>query len=128
MEYNVRIFVKDNFKITYTRGTGPGGQHKNKVETCVIITHVPTGMKEKCEDTRSQERNKNLAMERLLKRIHDKKLLEQNEKRNELRKSLIQNNKAIRTYNYPRNEVLDHRTGKRANLKKVMNGDLDLIK
>lgn len=119
--------MKSDFKIRYTRGTGPGGQHKNKTDSCVIITHIPTGMQERCEDSRSQGRNKTLAMERLEKRIKEKKLLDQNEKRNELRKSLIQNNKTIRTYNYPRNEVIDHRTGKRANLKKVMDGDLDLI-
>lgn len=119
---------KKDFKITYTRGTGPGGQHKNKVETCVVIKHIPTGMQEKCEDTRSKERNKNLAMERLLKRIEKQKELEAHEKQNDSRKEQIVNKKATRTYNYPRNQVTDHRTGKKANLEKVMKGNLDLLK
>ena len=115
------------FKITYTRGTGPGGQHKNKVETCVVITHVPTGMKEKCEDTRSRDRNEKLAMERLVKRIAEKEEREKLEKQNDFRKEQIKDKKTKRTYNYPRNEVVDHETGKRANLKKVMDGNLDLL-
>ena len=119
---------KKEFKITYTRGTGPGGQHKNKVETCVVIKHLPTGMQEKCEDTRSKERNKNLAMERLVKRIEEQKAKEQAKKTNDTRKKQIQDVKTTRTYNYPRNQVTDHRTGKKANLEKVMKGNLDLLK
>jgi protein subunit release factor A len=120
--------AKSEFKITYTKGTGPGGQHKNKTETCVVITHIPTGMQEKCEDTRSKIRNEKIAMERLLRRIEDENRRIEDEKKNEFRKEQIKDKKAIRTYNYPRNEVVDHRTGKRANLKKVMDGDLDLLK
>lgn len=120
--------MEKEFKIRYTRGTGPGGQRKNKVETCVIIKHLPTGMQEKCEDTRSKERNKNLAMERLVKRIEEQKLQKQAKETNDTRKKLIQDVKTTRTYNYSRNQVIDHRTGKKANLKKVMNGNLDLLK
>ena len=116
------------FKITYTRGTGPGGQHKNKVETCVVITHIPTGMKEKCEDTRSRARNENIAMARLLRRIEDEKKKVLDEKQNDFRREQIENKKTKRTYNYTRNEVVDHETGKRANLKKVMDGKIDLLK
>ena len=118
----------NEFKIITTTGSGPGGQHKNRVQTAVLITHIPTGLQEKCEDTRSQHRNKELAMERLLKRIAEQKELEAHEKRNDNRKEQIVNKKAIRTYNYPRNQVVDHRTGKKANLDKVMKGDLDLLK
>jgi len=122
------VVQSKEFKIKYSRGTGPGGQHKNKVETCVVITHVPSGMKEKCEDTRSRDRNEKLAMARLLRRIEDEKKKLLDEKKNDQRKELIKNKGNLRTYNYPRNEVVDHRTGKRANLKKVMDGDLDLLK
>jgi len=118
---------KKEFKIIYTRGTGPGGQHKNKVETCVVIKHIPTGMQEKCEDTRSKERNKNLAMERLVKRIEEQKAKEKAKETNDSRKEQI-TGKAVRTYNYPRNQVTDHKTGKKANLDKVMKGNLDLLK
>jgi len=121
--------MKNNdFKITYTRGTGPGGQHRNKVETCVIIKHIPTGLQEKCEDTRSKHRNEKLAMERLLIRIDELKQSEKHEKQNDSRREQIINQKPIRTYNYPRNQVIDHRTGKKADLSKVMNGNLDLLK
>lgn len=120
--------VKDDFKITVTTGSGPGGQHRNRVQTCVVITHIPTGLQEKCEDTRSKIRNEKIAMERLLRRIEDEKRKVLDEKKNEHRKEQIKDKKAIRTYNYARNEVKDHRTGKRANLKKVLDGDLDLLK
>ena len=119
---------KKEFKITYTRGTGPGGQHKNKVETCVVITHIPTGLQEKCEDTRSKIRNEKIAMERLLKRLEEQKQKQQEEMKNQLRKEQIENKKTKRTYNYARNEVVDHETGKRANLKKVMDGNIDLLR
>lgn len=119
---------KKDFKITYTRGTGPGGQHKNKVETCVVITHIPSGMKEKCEETRSKGQNEKLAMARLLRRIEDEKQRVLDEKKNEHRKEQIKDKGNLRTYNYARNEVVDHSTGKRANLKKVMDGNLDLLK
>lgn len=117
----------NDFKIITTTGSGPGGQHKNRVQTAVVITHIPTGLQEKCEDTRSQHRNKELAMERLLKRINELKENEIHEKQNDSRKEQI-TGKAVRTYNYPRNQVIDHRTGKKANLDKVMKGDLDLLK
>jgi peptide chain release factor 1 len=119
---------KDEFEIQYSRGSGPGGQHRNKVETCVVIIHIPTGLREKCEDTRSKIKNKEIAMERLVARIETLAKNKKLEKQNELRKKIMEDKKAIRTYNYPRNEVVDNRTGKRANLKKVLDGDLDLLK
>jgi len=114
--------------IRITRGHGNGGQHRNKVETCVIITHIPTGLQEKCQDTRSKIKNIELAKERLeqkIKRFEDKKL---QETKNEKRKDLIKNQKVIRTYNYSRNEVYDHRTKTKHDLKKFMKGDIDLDK
>lgn len=119
---------KKDFKIEYTRGTGAGGQHRNKVETCVVIKHIPTGLQEKCEDTRSKIQNEKIAMQRLLEKIEEDKRKLKEEKKNKFRKEQIKDSTAIRTYNYKRNEVVDNRTGKRANLKKVLDGDLDLIK
>lgn len=118
---------KKDFNIVTTRGTGPGGQHKNRVCTAVIITHLPTGLQEKCEDTRSQSRNKEIAMKRLLFKIKELEDNKKHEKINDSRKSQI-GGKPIRTYNYPRNEVKDHHTGKKANLDKVIKGNLDLLK
>ena len=117
--------MKD-FKIQYTRGSGPGGQHKNKVETCVVIIHTPTGFSERCQDTRSQSQNQRIAMERLEKRIDAKKEAIMLERMNQWREA-SKSQGVIRTYNFARNEVRDHRTGKKANLKKVLNGDLNLI-
>lgn len=118
----------ERFKITYKRGHGPGGQHKNKVESCVVVTDTETGMSETCQETRSQARNLSLAVERLVKRIaqHEHWLAER--KKNEERKRLISGGNVVRTYNFPRNEVKDHRTGIKANLKKVLNGALNLLK
>jgi len=112
--------------IQVTRGSGPGGQHKNKVETCVIITHVPTGLKERCQDTRSRHQNTEIAKIRLAKKIetaHNKNL---QEIKNKKRIELIKNQKVVRTYNYQRNEVHDHRTKTKHDLKKFMKGELEL--
>ena len=118
---------KKDYKIEYTRGTGAGGQHKNKVETCVTITHLSTGMKERCQDTRYKKKNYDLALERLTKRIEKKRNQEKHDKINEGRIETIKNTGTIRTYNFPINEVKDHRTGKKANLKNFLNGNLDLL-
>lgn len=116
-----------DFKITYTRGSGPGGQHKNKVETCVVIEHLPTGFTERCQDTRSQAQNQKIAMQRLETCIDAKDAAIREERMNQWREA-SKNQGVIRTYNYARNEVKDHRTGKKANLKKVLNGNLKLIR
>ena len=116
---------EEDLHITYTRGSGPGGQHKNKVETCVVITHKPTGISVRCQETRSRHWNLELAK----KNLHDKLETAQQDKLKKLRKEQrderIKNNKVIRTYNYIRNEVYDHRTKVKRDLKRVMNGDID---
>jgi len=115
------------YKVEYTRGTGAGGQHKNKVETCVVITHKATGLQEKCEDQRSRAQNEKIAFERLKARLKERmtniKLIALNDKRREA----IQSAGRIRTYNFQRNEVKDHRTGKVAPLNKVLNGEIELL-
>ena len=115
-----------DFKIITTKGDGPGGQHKNKTESCVVITHIPTGMTERCQDTRSQLKNKTLAMDRLLKRIDDLKKEINDEKINDHRVSISK--ERIKTYNYKTGLVTDHRTNKKALLNRVLNGELDLLK
>lgn len=120
--------MNKEFKIKYSRGSGPGGQHKNKVETCVEIVHVPTGLKERCQDTRSRARNEKIALYRLDVKITALHYEEAERKRNEARKEQIKDKKAIRTYNFARNEVVDHRTGSRANLRRFLDGDLGLLK
>lgn len=121
----MEIFNKKDYKVEYTKGTGAGGQHKNKVETCVTITHLPTGFKERCQDTRYKKRNYEIALERLNKRIIELYKTELHLEKNRKRVEAIKNTGVIRTYNYPRNEVKDHRTGKVFNLKKFLDGNLE---
>jgi peptide chain release factor 1 len=113
--------------VRYTKGSGPGGQHRNKVETCVIVVHKPTGLQEKCEDGRSKLANYKLAMQRLEKKVEEHHNKIKLEKMSALRLEKIKNAKVIRTYNFNRNSVKDHRTGKIADLNRVLNGELDLI-
>lgn len=117
----------ERFKIVYKRGHGPGGQHKNKVETCVVVTDPETGMVETCQDTRSQSGNKALAIERLTARIRANESIAREQALNERRKECHMTG-VVRTYNYPRGTVKDNRSGKTAPLKKVLNGDLNLIR
>jgi peptide chain release factor 1 len=114
------------FDIRITRGSGPGGQHKNKVETCVIITHIPTGLQEKCQDTRSKIKNIEIAKERIIAKIERDKNKKVNEEKNKRRIELIQTQKVVRTYNFVRNEVYDHRTKTRHDLRKFMKGEIEL--
>lgn len=119
---------RTDLKIEYTRGTGAGGQHKNKTETCCEITHLPTGIKERCQDSRSKSTNYETALKRVTKRVEDLFKNKKHEELNDKRKEMINENGVIRTYNFQRGEVKDHRTKKVAPLKKVLNGDLDDLK
>ena len=117
--------MNKDFEIRVTRGTGPGGQHKNKVETCVIITHIPTGLKEKCQDTMSKARNQNIALERLKKRIKQHTDNIAHQAINKKRIDRI-NKGVVRTYNYKTNIVLDHRIGIKRDLKRFMKGEIEI--
>ena len=117
--------IDGDFNIRVTRGSGPGGQHRNKVETCVIVTHIPTGITETCQDSRSQYQNKVLAKERVMQRVTNLKEQAKHAKQNEIRKSLIQNPKIIRTYSFVRNEVVDHRNKKHYPLREFLDGKVN---
>jgi len=112
--------------IVYTKGSGPGGQHKNKVETCVTVTHMPTGLSVRCQDTRSKVQNLKRAKVRLSEKIVNFEKDKLQQKKNENRLELIKNQQVVRTYNYNRNEVYDHRTKTRHDLKKFLRGEIDL--
>lgn len=118
---------KNIFKVEVTKGTGAGGQHKNKVETCAVVIHILSGLSEKCEETRYKNKNIETAYKRLVKRLQKIAYAKKMEERNEKRREAIKKNGTIRTYNFQRNTVKDHRTGKIANLKKVLDGNLKLI-
>lgn len=120
-----------DLRIDYYRAGGAGGQHVNKTESAVRITHLPTGIVVACQDDRSQHKNKAKAMKMLQSRIlvaqREKQQEEMRQKRKEMMGSGMRAEK-VRTYNYPQNRVTDHNAEITLNkLDFVMEGALDEI-
>lgn len=113
------------------RASGAGGQHVNKTESAIRITHLPTGVVVECQDERSQHKNRDKAMKILRSRLYEAKLTEQNEKIASERKIQVgtgDRSERIRTYNYPQGRLTDHRIGLTIyRLEGIMNGDLDEV-
>ena len=126
-------FVIDpqELRIDVFRAGGAGGQHVNKTESAVRITHLPTGVVVSCQDERSQHKNKAKAMKMLQSRLAVAKREQEAAKRGAERKEMVGTGmraEKVRTYNYPQNRVTDHQVG--ITLKKldiVMTGELDEI-
>ena len=118
----------DDLRIDVYRASGAGGQHVNKTESAVRITHLPTGTVAECQDDRSQHRNKDKAMKVLLTRLRDAQQRELQAREAAHRKSLIgsgDRSERIRTYNFPQGRVTDHRINLTLyKLQFVMEGDL----
>ena len=101
-----------DLRIDTFRASGAGGQHINKTDSAVRITHLPTGTVVECQDDRSQHRNKEQAMKVLVARIMDAKRKEAHDKEAQTRKSLVgsgDRSDRIRTYNFPQGRITDHR-------------------
>jgi peptide chain release factor 1 len=117
-----------DLRIDTYRASGAGGQHINKTDSAVRITHLPTGIVVECQDDRSQHKNKASAMKVLAARIKDVQLREQQSKEAATRKSLIgsgDRSERIRTYNYPQGRMTDHRINLTLyKLDFIMDGDL----
>jgi peptide chain release factor 1 len=115
-------------KIDTYRASGAGGQHINKTDSAVRITHLPTGTVVECPDDRSQHKNKARAMAVLAARIKDKQVREQQMKTAATRKSLVgsgDRSERIRTYNFPQGRVTDHRINLTLyKIAAIMDGDL----
>lgn len=115
---------------TYRSG-GAGGQHVNKTESAIRITHIPTGVVVECQDERSQYKNKDKAMKILKSRLLEAKREEQNSAVAEERRLQVgtgDRSERIRTYNYPQSRVTDHRIGLTLyKLEDILNGNLDEI-
>ncbi|BBE08621.1 MAG: bacterial peptide chain release factor 1 (bRF-1) [Glomeribacter sp. 1016415] len=118
-----------DLRIDTFRASGAGGQHINKTDSAVRITHLPSGIVVECQDDRSQHKNKERALKVLAARIQDQRYHEQQAKEAATRKSLIgsgDRSERIRTYNFPQGRMTDHRINLTLyKLEALMDGDLD---
>jgi peptide chain release factor 1 len=115
-------------RIDTFRASGAGGQHVNKTDSAVRITHLPTGLVVECQDDRSQHRNRAQAMAVLASRLLDRERSERRQKEASMRKSLIgsgDRSERIRTYNFPQGRITDHRINLTLyKIDAIMDGDL----
>jgi peptide chain release factor 1 len=129
-EVDVEIKPED-IRIETLRASGPGGQFVNKTETAVRIVHEPTGIIVRCQESKSQQKNRELAMSILRSRLHQHQLQKTAEERGDMRQKQIgsaMRAEKIRTYNFPQSRITDHRLKKSwHNLETILDGDLDNI-
>ncbi len=129
-EVDIEIKKDDIKKDTY-RSSGAGGQHVNKTESAVRLTHIPTGVVVECQEGRSQIKNMEIAMKVLRTRLYEAEVIKKEQERAAERKSQVSTgdrSAKIRTYNYPQGRVTDHRIGLTLyNLDGIMGGDIDEI-
>ena len=127
-EVEVEIDPKD-LQIDTFRSSGAGGQHINKTESAIRITHLPTGLVVECQDERSQYKNKDKAMRVLRSRLYQRQLEKQNQEIADNRKAQVgtgDRSERIRTYNFPQGRCTDHRIGLTLyRLDAILDGDLD---
>ena len=129
---DVEIDLKpEDYRLDKFSASGPGGQHVNKTESAVRLTHLETGVVVQCQDEKSQHKNLAKALRVLKARLYDLKREEEDRKRSAERKSLVgsgDRSQRIRTYNYPENRVTDHRINFTIyKLDQVLAGDLHLV-
>jgi peptide chain release factor 1 len=122
---------KEDIRTDVFRASGAGGQHVNKTESGVRFTHLPTGVVAESTESRSQHKNRDIAMGRLVQQIRDMQLQKEQSTMASARRSLVgsgDRSEKVRTYNWPQNRVTDHRLegdNKNFNLDKVIEGDLE---
>jgi len=118
----------DDLEIETFRSSGPGGQHMQKNETAVRITHKPTGITVSCQDERSQLQNRERALRLLRAKLYEMEQARRRQERDQLRRSQIgtgERSEKIRTYNFPDRRVTDHRIGLTLhNLDEILDGEL----
>jgi peptide chain release factor 1 len=122
---------RGDLKIDTYRASGAGGQHVNKTESAIRITHLPTGIVSESQDGRSQHQNKEIAMQKLYQRILDQQTAAKQSELAAQRRSLVgsgDRSEKIRTYNYPQNRCTDHRINLTLyNLDQIMDGQIEGI-
>ncbi len=122
---------KDELRVDTFRASGAGGQHVNKTESGVRFTHLPTGIVSESTDSRSQHKNREIALQRLYVKIVEAQRAKNYSEQKAARKSLVgsgDRSDKIRTYNYPQNRVTDHRINLTLyKLDNIMEGDLDEV-
>lgn len=122
---------KDDYRVDKFCASGPGGQHVNKTESAIRLTHYETGIVVQCQDEKSQLKNLAKALRVLKSRIYDHRRQIENQKRSDTRKSLIgsgDRSQRIRTYNFPQNRITDHRINFTLyKLDHVISGDLSPV-
>jgi len=120
-----------DLQIDTFRASGAGGQHVNKTESAIRITHVPTGTVVECQDERSQHKNRDRAMKILVSRLYEAEQAKQHAALAAERKSQVgtgDRSERIRTYNYPQGRVTDHRIGLTLyKIEQILNGDMDEV-
>ncbi len=130
VDVEINIDEKD-LKIDTYRSSGAGGQHVNKTESCIRMTHLPTGIVVTCQDERSQLKNREKAMKVMKSRLYDYYNSQYQSEYAENRKNQIgtgDRSERIRTYNFPQGRITDHRIGFTAyNLDEFMLGDIDAM-
>lgn len=118
-----------DLQIDTYRSSGAGGQHVNKTESAIRITHIPTGTVVECQDERSQYKNKDRAMKILASRLYEREKARAESERAAERRSQVgtgMRNERIRTYNFPQGRVTDHRIGLTLyKIDRIMDGELD---
>ena len=128
VDTNIEIKPED-IRIDTFRSSGAGGQHVNKTESAIRITHFPTGIVVECQSERSQTQNKESAMKMLISKLYDKQVQEQNAKLSQDRKNQVgsgDRSEKIRTYNFPQGRITDHRINLSVyQMEAFLNGDID---
>ncbi|MDA1260207.1 MAG: peptide chain release factor 1 [Planctomycetota bacterium] len=118
----------EDLEITAMRAGGPGGQSVNKTESAVRVVHIPTGLMVKCQEDKSQLRNRERALQLLRSRLYERERQKREDARRDLRRTQVgsgDRSERIRTYNWPQNRVSDHRINQNFSLEKVLEGNLD---
>jgi peptide chain release factor 1 len=120
-----------DLRVDTYRASGAGGQHVNKTDSAVRLTHLPTGIVVECQDERSQHKNKARAMSLLQAKLLDMEITRQEQEQAQTRKSLVgtgDRSERIRTYNYPQGRVTDHRINLTLyKLDEILEGELDQV-